>query len=88
MAHRETAFSAKPLQKKGFHDKESAASLLETKNQPASYREFPRTPSLSAARCIKEARERAGAELDPGTCLGLPATVEATRVVTSSSVIC
>jgi hypothetical protein len=40
MVHREAALSAKPLQEKCFHDKESATSLLETKNQPASYREL------------------------------------------------
>jgi hypothetical protein len=31
MVHREAALSAKPLQEKCFHDKERAASLLETK---------------------------------------------------------
>jgi hypothetical protein len=49
MVYREAAFSAKPLQEKCFHDKESAASLLETKNQPASYREFLGTSLLGSS---------------------------------------
>jgi hypothetical protein len=36
MVYREAAFSAKPLQEKCFHDKESAASLLETKKPARS----------------------------------------------------
>jgi hypothetical protein len=44
MVHREAALSAKPLQEKCFHDKESAASLLETKECPGSLLELLQVP--------------------------------------------
>ena len=55
MMHREAAFSAKPLQEKCFHDKESAASLLETK-KPARWLQgvSEKTPSLLGNSLNKE----------------------------------